>query len=334
MTEDDNDEFNITTESDGDDDAPLSDIAMGNSISRKRNKRNKIIIILSIILVVIMIVSGSIWVYITNRNNNDDSSSSVRTRSSYGVTSNGSSDGTSSSAASTLMMKYDIPDYYQKSHSDMTKSERENADAVALSLAPSNIMTSLPSESLNPSLTDDESKAYNSDGTFNTNYSYLTAENVSSQVMDDIERIINPIYGNWSDLQKSNTINRIAYPIDVFNDMFAPDYIDSVSTATTATAQGILPLVADWDANDYNGAYKNHALYSSIIGTMRSLSCDYAIKGTTDDRITCTADITYHVPLDDSSTTDISKNLIITYQPNYDLSDSSRRILIDSVKQD
>jgi archaellum component FlaF (FlaF/FlaG flagellin family) len=313
------------------DDSPI----IADTKGKKLNNR-MFMIFAAIVVVVALVFSGYMWIHIRNANNtiSDD----ARNRSSLG-TSDTSSDSKTTSSGTEIDTQYlgsvGVPDYYMVLKNDMSADQKTKADSAAVALAPSNTDSALASKSANPNLTDDESKAYNADKSMNPNYSFLTAENVSTQVRDDIERIINPIYGGWATLQSASSLNNSDKPIAGFADMFtsADGKASAVSSASVADSSKILPLFADWGANDFNGRYPSRS-YQPIVGTAGVLNCTYNIQGTMDDTISCNMVVTYHAKMSDGSTKTENKTLTINYKPNYDDNTESRRIMIDSVQQD
>lgn len=303
---------------------------------RKGRNGKKILIMVSAVVVIALVATGMFF-WMRMNNTSDSVPGGERNRSSLGTSDTDTNPKTTSEGTAIDTQFLDstgVPDYYMVLKNDMTADQKAKADAAAVALAPSNTDSALSSKSANPNLTDDESKAYNSDKTMNPNYSYLTAENVSIQVRDDIERIINPIYGGWSSLQSPSTLKDNATPIAGFSDMFTSSdgKASAVSSATISNASGILPLFADWNGDNFGGKYPSRS-YLPIVGTAGALNCTYNIQGTKDDSISCTTTVTYHAKMGDGSTKDESKQLTLNYKPNYDDNTGSRRIMIDSVQQ-
>lgn len=317
------------------DDAESDDSPVIADTKGKKLNNRMFIIFSAIVVVVALVFGGYMWIHANNTNNTV--SDGTRNRSSLG-TSDTDSDTKTTSSGTEIDTQYldsvGVPDYYMVLKNDMSADQKTKADSAAVALAPSNTDSALASKSANPNLTDDESKAYNADKSMNPNYSFLTAENVSTQVRDDIERIINPIYGGWAALQSPSTLNNNAKPIAGFADMFtsADGKASTVSSSSVADSSKILPLFADWSANNFDGKYTSRS-YQPIVGTAGALNCTYNIQGTTDDTISCNTVVTYHAKMSDGSTKTENKTLTINYKPNYDDNTGSRRIMIDSVQQ-
>lgn len=252
--------------------------------------------------------------------------------------SKGSASDTSSSASTTdYLGGMGIPSYYQQSSTKISDADRKTANAAADAAMPENASSALLSKATDSNLTDDTSKAELSDGTTNPEYSFLTAENVTEQVRDDMERIVNPIYGDWTALQSKYRIgdhdSTLPSPLNSFTNMFADDRVNAIATQDENTAKSIIPLEADWAKDDFGGKTTNSP-YPWAIGVISDITCNYDIKAVSGDSITCSTPVTYTFIKSDGSKATEQKHLTIRYVPNYNhASASSRRILIDTVQQ-
>lgn len=323
------------------DDASSSDDRSYSSIASKpdHRKRNIIMVAVAAVLVIAFVVGGLLWRKASMDANKPDTGTRYASTSNVS-NSDGSSSGDSDNPTETLMKKIGVPEYYMKSYGDMSDDDRKEADSQAMVTAPESLTTQFASSSVNPELTDDTSKAYNDDGTANPNYSYLTAENVSAQINDDIERIINPVYGGWGVLQMTHIYDNDGdSPLIYFVDMFDPDLANDVLTTDWNKARQLMPLMADWDNNGFGGQYSDAGWDGSLFIGQRTddMSCTFDIQNTLDDSITCSVPVTYYGgnANDANNPIQVNKTLTITYKPNYvNDSGSSRRILIENVKQE
>lgn len=328
---------NLTDESADDSDAMESSDIAYTPVRKDNRKRNILLIMLFALIAIAMTTGIIIW------QNNRNEANKPDTGSRYASTSNVSDSisGSTPSLADTvkpLMEKIGVPKYYMQSHDDMPDDDRKEADSQALIMSSENMTTQFASSNTNPELTDDASKAHNDDGTANPNYSYLTAENVSAQINDDIERIINPIYGDWVTLQMMGDRDGYqSFPLKDFADMFDPNMASDITTTDWNRARQLVPLMADWDNNAFGNQYAGWD-GSLLIGTQSGrMSCEFNIQNTLDDSITCSVPITYYGNngSDANNPVQINKTLTITYKPNYSNdSGSSRRILIENIKQE
>lgn len=304
--------------------------------SKKRSKGLKIAITALIVVLLLILAGLGAWWYAGSRHHLPQSAAHYR--SSLGDSGSDSSASTTSSglnpaARSRYLKSIGVPDYYAMVKDRQSKKQAADAAAAAVAGMPDNAQTALSSSASNPNLTDDMSKAFNSDGSMNPNYSFLTADNVSAQVRDDMEFLANPIYGSWTDLQ-SPRAKEVKNPGMKFAPMFSADKSAAVQSADLHTLQSMVPVFADWNSDSYGGRYYNR-VYGPIVGTVGPSSCEYHISGTMDDSITCSAPIIYHIMMKQNEVKTENHTLTITYRPQYSGKDKdvSRRIMIDSIQQ-
>lgn len=250
--------------------------------------------------------------------------------SSVSNTIGGGSDTAVSDTVSRLT-KAGVPKFYQKAEPKLDASDKKQAAAYNVGYAPSNMYTAFASTG------DTTVKATNSDGTLNGDYSYLNAGNVTQQVMDDVQRIINPIYGEWTYLQSASTMSETDVN-DVsgkFADMFQRDTLVKLSSSPGIDyVKSTLPLFADWNRDLYGGVAASTT--TSVVGVPQApLSCDFNIQGVAGDNIICSIPVRYTFISSDPGKSDVTvdKNLKLTYSPNYNDSSASRVIVLDSVEQ-
>ena len=250
---------------------------------------------------------------------------------SQGSDSNGDVD--SVSDVSSFMDDEGVPKYYQQPESKVDQPTREQITKDSIESAPANAEMSLMSKASNPDLTDDPSKAQNEDGTLNPNYSYVTMDNTVPLIRDDLERIINPVYGGWSALQDPGRIgvnnDAPAFAGAVLADMFDP----SVDVGSEEALRSRLPLVADWDRNGFGGVLADKDPDEPVLGVLDGYDCEFNVKGDEADSVTCVADVTYSWKDVHGKTHELGKKtLTLHYKVNYDDS-SGRRLLLTSVEQ-
>lgn len=241
---------------------------------------------------------------------------------------------------SSWLSSVNVPVYYSVPHDNTNNGNITKANEAAensIGITTSNI----PSTRIDPDVTDDLSKAYNSDGGMNDNFSYLTVENISHQVADDIQRLVNPTYGNWQKLAAKGGVakSRGNDVVSPFKDMLTDDYKASIpSTNDAATALSAFPLFADYDMG--KDIYSQGNLWNVIVGVPGSINCDTNIQGSDDDTITCNTTVTYYGSIKVKSVdggdglpkkVKTEKNLSVTWKVDY--SGGSHRILVDSVSQ-
>lgn len=291
---------------------------------------------------VVLLVLVGLGVYYTTHPSNQrvDNTSKVGGNS---IGSNNGSTGVDDSkddetAEKAFMKSIGVPDFYQEPKEEMTKEQEAAAVSYALVTEPTNAVGRFMSRESNPDLTDDPSQYLLEDGSTNPNYSYLTGENTTAVIRDDMERLVNPVYGGWTFLQDDIRQDVDGYPQDIssldLGEMFVPEV-----AGTMSDEQGVrnaTKLYADWDSNQYGGEWSGKMSTDPIIGQVIDYECDYNIVGSMDDTINCTARVRYTGSVSDANGKKVVKNvdrtLKLNYRVNYD-SSISRRILLDSVEQ-
>lgn len=292
-----------------------------------------ILAIIAAVLALVLLVVG-VWFASTPKN------SKVRDTSSTGSSAIGDSDGGSGAATTNVdsedsfMGKIGVPKYYRVAKDDQKQDQATEARNDAIASAPAN-ESMMPSKAANPALTDDPAKAFNADGTVNPNYSYVTADNTIPVIVDDMERLVNPVYGQWTGMQQIDRVdvngnaNSVAYYKlgNMFSQQVAAEMDDESS------ARQVLPLYADWDRDYYGGKYSMKLNTDPIIGVINNYDCVFNVQGNVEDTITCSANVTYSGQVKGKTITE-DKTLKLNYKVNYDeTSYSSRRILLTSISQ-
>ena len=297
----------------------------------KKNKRKQriFIIIVAAILVILLVFLVLVKVNhkgITQGNQYASTANTSNTDSSSDNSSSGD-DATKTYLENTL----GVPEYYSQARSKTVKDDKlkAQADSDAVAGAPVNSIAALTSSASDPDFTDDPAKAYNDDGTLNTHYSYLSAEYVDETIRDDIERLVNPVYGEWTNTQDSGVGGDDWRSLE---DMMSENMKNSI---TNTNVQSILPLYADWNSDARGGEWNNKIFGKPAVGIVNMYDCKYYIQSVQGDYIECTVPIKYIITNVDMTTTDVSKTMTITYSVNYSNynKDSNRRILIDSIQQ-
>lgn len=291
-----------------------------------------ILAIIAAVLALVLLVVG-VWFASTTKN------SKVRDTSSTGSSAIGDSDGGSAATTNvnsedSFMDKIGVPKYYRVAKDDQKPDQATEASNDAFKSAPANA-SMLPSKAANPALTDDPSKAFNADGTVNPNYSYVTADNTIPTIVDDMERLVNPVYGQWTGMQQIDRVdvNGKASSTSYYQlgDMLSQSLAMQLNSEDSA--RQVLPLYADWNRDYYGGKYSMKLNTDPIIGVIKNYDCVFNVQGAMEDTIKCYADVTYSGLVNGKTVTD-DKTLKLTYKVNYDETRySSRRILLTSISQ-
>lgn len=287
------------------------------------------------VVVVVALLAGAIWFASQPQNKKiiDDSST--------GSSAIGKSDddGTNAKTASTddgFMSKLGIPEYYQKPNTEMTEDEQKQASFAAIEAAPANAVMALPSSKSNPNLTSDPAKAFNDDGTINPDYSYITMDNVMPLIYDDLQRLVNPVYGQWTALQQVDEVdvNGKATRADALGNlasMFTGDAAAQINGGQNV--QSVANVYADWNKDFYGGRYAGKVYSDPIVGVPQSFDCDFNVQGNEEDTVTCYAVVKYSGQTNGMTVED-TKKLTMDYKVNYGESTAPRRLLLTTVSQE
>lgn len=243
------------------------------------------------------------------------------------LTNNGQAASTNDSADKTVkfMQTLGVPQYYTKSHDKLGDKERIAANTKAIKAASANASLSLPSKQSNPNLTDDPRFATTKDGRINPDYSYITMENVMPLIRDDVERLINPVYGNWEILQ---------FPAGDYHNTTAGVFSDILTTRVTKTVdlKKVVNLYADWNRDFYNDKFLDEKYDMPIIGRPTSLDCEFNINGNVEDSVTCYTTVDYYAKYSGVKKKVDSKTMTLRYKVNY-AGVNSRRLMLEHMEQ-
>lgn len=243
------------------------------------------------------------------------------------LTNNGQAASANGSADKTVkfMRTLGVPEYYTKSHDKLSDKERIAANTKAIKAASANASLSLPSKQSNPNLTDDPRFATTKDGRINPDYSYITMENVMPLIRDDVERLINPVYGKWEILQ---------FPAGDYHDTTAGVFSDMLTTRVTKTVdlQKVVNLYADWNRDFYKDKFLDEKYDMPIIGRPTSLDCEFNINGNVEDSVTCYTTVDYYAKYSGVKKKVDSKTMTLRYKVNY-AGVNSRRLMLEHMEQ-
>lgn len=224
-----------------------------------------------------------------------------------------------------FMRDLGVPEYYTKNHDKLNDKERTTANTKAIRAASANASLSLPSKQSNPNLVDDPRFATTKDGRINPDYSYITMENVMPLIRDDVERLINPVYGNWWIAQYADRIaaNNAA---GAFNDMTGQ------SPKNMREVRNVLDLYADWNGDFYNSKFLDQKYEMPIVGRPTNLDCEFNINGNVEDNVTCYVSVNYYASYSGVKKKVDSKTMTLRYKVNY-AGANSRRLILQHMEQ-
>lgn len=224
-----------------------------------------------------------------------------------------------------FMRDLGVPEYYTKNHDKLNDKERTTANTKAIRAASANASLSLPSKQSNPNLIDDPRFATTKDGRINPDYSYITMENVMPLIRDDVERLINPVYGGWWIAQYADRIaaNNAA---GAFNDMTGQ------SPKNMREVRNVLDLYADWNGDFYNSKFLDQKYEMPIVGRPTNLDCEFNINGNVEDNVTCYVSVNYYASYSGVKKKVDSKTMTLRYKVNY-AGANSRRLILQHMEQ-
>lgn len=235
----------------------------------------------------------------------------------------------------------EIQPYYFNSRNEMTAGNKADALKRAMLAFDEGLGVMFPSKTADPNLTDDISKAYNKDGSMNVKYTYLTKEYVAGTIYDDYQRLLNPIYGGWSDFYKKDTLD-YKDTSNIFNKSGLSEMFNNVLKGDARISE-ILDIFGDRVIDDaatkkdakkfvHEGLTKYVHWYMKLpVGQVTGqIKCKYNIQNTDNDSITCEAPTRLVIATKDKAHKDFMDNSTITliYKVNHDQSVSKRRILL------
>lgn len=215
--------------------------------------------------------------------------------------------------------KIDIQPYYFKPRSEMTADNK--ADALKRA-----------------KLAFDESLK----ATFPSKNAYLTQDYVASTIYDDYQRLLNPIYGGWSEFYKKDALNHKDMNNifnksglnEIFDNWLKDDYhiaeiLDTFSSRAT-TDEAATKKDAKKFVDEGLTKYVHWYLRIPVRQITGQIKCKYNIQNTDNDSITCEAPIHHIAATKDKKHKDSTYdfNLRLHYRVNHDQSISNRRILI------
>lgn len=192
---------------------------------------------------------------------------------------------------------FPLDEWQTKPHSDSTSRDKEKMmqkySGTSLAVASQR----LPSGSAG--FTSDPSKAKLPDGTLNPMYTTLTAQDYQQVAEGYVERLVNPIYGEWQQYQRKNGKASQNLQLGEFSNMFTQEYL---SKNSSKPFKDYIPIYADWNANDYGMGDKLLSNGPRWIGKIDSMNSTFKYDEKTQQYNTdVTANITYSAWAQDQS---------------------------------
>lgn len=300
--------------------------SVGLFVEKKNNK--KLYAIIAGIIALLALIGGALWLFVFS--GNDEEVAPVEEETSQ-VAQPEEDEPRSNEVVGTENKEFwleegeahpvDTEEWQRVSRNEVLTSEYEEIDGEVSDYISSYYMMmpglssigqALPSKS--SGYTDDISQATTEDGLPNLQYAYWTEETFNYFVGDYIERLINPIYGNWSMYQESGMrafLNEPNYLKGEFKDVYQTEYYNSV---VNKPAVEWLPVFADWNGDDYgladqllpeaNARWMGEANYVNVKFNYNEETSEY-------ESANVTVDVTYSAWTQDQDV--LEKNGVITF---------------------
>lgn len=111
--------------------------------------------------------------------------------------------------------------------------------------------------------------ALNEDGSINLNYSYVVRENVEYAFAIYSQRLLNPVFGNWSTFQFIDTNPSTSLGGQSFRDMFTSEWWNNNISENNYRA---IPIFADWEQDGYGGLNFYEGSTDKFFGEITSMN--------------------------------------------------------------
>lgn len=191
----------------------------------------------------------------------------------------------------------------------------------------------LPSEATG--FTSDLNKRFNSDGTPNVMFSYLTRELVQQEIESTIERFTNPVYGDWASAQYASYNASKNFPVAVIGELFTSKWYQGTKGKQK---KDYIPLFLDWNSNDYGMSGKLLPKADGAgrwMGDVTSVTVNPKYnKANSTYTFDVTAKVTFKAWTVDQETVEKKGTLKLFYVTANQNEAPSHRILIDSASLD
>lgn len=219
-------------------------------------------------------------------------------------------------------------EWQRKQYDDFTGNEEELKSEVLKFQQNTDLDLSsgtLPSEMAGFTSNMDEQEV---DGNFNPLFSYWTKEQYMYEVGVMTERFLNPIFGSWDTYQFSGTEAVSQFNIAQFSDIFTEDFInDNINKPINEW----MPVLADWDDNDYGLKGTLLDLAPRWFGQVTSSTSDFVYNVETDQYdVTFVADIKWTAWTKDQNKLEKTGVMTLNLMSDNDaLENTNNRVLIN-----
>lgn len=233
-----------------------SDLKIKDTKEAKNRKKRSNIVILSAACLLTFISAGTY--YITNQTSVEVKKSSKTIQTEKSPRAN--SPVTDENSDFPVVLPSWAKISYRNAQSD------EDREKIANSLDKTNFlyMTSVY-PSVAEGFTSDPNSMYDEDGLPNIYYSTATKEDIKFLVIQYLNRLYNPVFGNWTEYQYGKDYKTSEMSDQIYGDMFTDDYIEKNKTN--------MPFYTDREGNDYGLKWNNKDVSKPrFVGTVSDIT--------------------------------------------------------------
>lgn len=153
----------------------------------------------------------------------------------------------------------------------------------------------------------------------------ITKEEVVASTGEYIERIVNPLLGEWSDYQYSTSNANENFPVSTVADMFTPDFFERNADKEY---KDYMPFYADWNADNYG--IDNLSDFARWYGEVGKIEANMINENSGNAELFVKVDVTYRAWLDNGQK--VSKKARLELDIVQGHGSEERPILIDGAR--
>lgn len=225
-------------------------LTLTNTKEAKTRKNRAKLIIATTIGILALIIGGAY--YVSNQKTVDVVRSSNSRSTDLGESNN------------SYTLPVELPKYLSSEWKMLSDDEKKSLQDSQDETIFGDMTSGYPSEEAG--FTSDKAKMYNDEGFPNIYYTTATRESLKYQIISYINRLINPIYGGWTEYQYGKQYKTSEMNENIYKDMFSDEYINNNKTN--------MPFFTDKESNDYGYEWieSKEGLYPRFIGTINEIS--------------------------------------------------------------
>lgn len=188
--------------------------------------------------------------------------------------------------------------------------------------------------------TNDIEKRYLEDGSVNGDFSYALTEDYEKAYVTYTERLINPVFGDWSKMQSSDDLEiKSNMQFNALKDMFTVDWWNE--NIKESEDYSSLPIFAEWTQNDwdkFNIDESNVDMYGTFYGKITETdeniiqSEQIGVDQEGQAIMKVSSPVTYSAFGEDGDNVEIHGELELTLKSNSDSTDVANRVVISDAE--